>query len=242
VQTVTPIGQLKPGRVTVRGRISGIRSYTSKKGYLVTRATVTDDSGKVACMWFNNNHIATLNPYTIYEFTGTYKESYGKFGLFQSTVRKAWSEEHAIAQSFRPATTPSYTPQKQTKSSSGWGWLVGLAVAGFVIFGGNSSTTTPSSSGSQSTTPASSITSQEDSAPTSSDESPTPKVTAPSNDNLSNDNSYINTYGNEVHSPAYSTDNSVPAGASARCADGTYSFSQSRRGTCSHHGGVSEWL
>jgi hypothetical protein len=25
-------------------------------------------------------------------------------------------------------------------------------------------------------------------------------------------------------------------------ADGTYSFSQSRRGTCSHHGGVAKWL
>ena len=31
---------------------------------------------------------------------------------------------------------------------------------------------------------------------------------------------------------------SKPAGASAQCRDGTYSFSQSRRGTCSHHGGV----
>lgn len=34
----------------------------------------------------------------------------------------------------------------------------------------------------------------------------------------------------------------APAGASARCRDGTYSFSQNRRGTCSHHGGVAEWL
>lgn len=32
-----------------------------------------------------------------------------------------------------------------------------------------------------------------------------------------------------------------PSGASAKCVDGTYSFSQSRRGTCSHHGGVSVW-
>ncbi len=56
---------------------------------------------------------------------------------------------------------------------------------------------------------------------------------------LSNNNYYTNTYGNQVHSPAYS--NSVPAGASAQCGDGTYSFSQSRRGTCSHHGGVAEW-
>jgi hypothetical protein len=34
----------------------------------------------------------------------------------------------------------------------------------------------------------------------------------------------------------------VPAGASAKCRDGTYSFSQHRRGTCSHHGGVGSWL
>jgi len=35
---------------------------------------------------------------------------------------------------------------------------------------------------------------------------------------------------------------SHPAGASALCRDGTYSYSVNRRGTCSHHGGVSEWL
>lgn len=56
---------------------------------------------------------------------------------------------------------------------------------------------------------------------------------------LSNDDYYINSKGNEVHSPALAP--SRPTGASARCADGTYSFSQSRRGTCSHHGGVVEW-
>jgi Protein of unknown function (DUF3761) len=33
-----------------------------------------------------------------------------------------------------------------------------------------------------------------------------------------------------------------PPGATARCRDGTLSFSQHRRGTCSHHGGVAEWL
>jgi|SRR3990167_7517122 len=69
--------------------------------------------------------------------------------------------------------------------------------------------------------------------------SPAPQ---PATNNLSNDNYYKNVDGNTVHSPAYSNDGSVPIGASARCRDGTYSFSQNRRGTCSHHGGVSEWL
>jgi hypothetical protein len=34
----------------------------------------------------------------------------------------------------------------------------------------------------------------------------------------------------------------VPPGATARCVDGTYSFSQHHSGTCSHHGGVAAWL
>ncbi len=34
----------------------------------------------------------------------------------------------------------------------------------------------------------------------------------------------------------------VTSGATAICNDGTYSYSQNRRGTCSHHGGVAQWL
>lgn len=51
---------------------------------------------------------------------------------------------------------------------------------------------------------------------------------------------YVNSAGNTVCSP-YSSP-SAPAGATAQCVDGTYSFSQSRSGTCSHHGGVAQWL
>ena len=39
-----------------------------------------------------------------------------------------------------------------------------------------------------------------------------------------------------------SSHTSPPSGATALCRDGTYSFSQHRRGSCSHHGGVSKWL
>lgn len=51
---------------------------------------------------------------------------------------------------------------------------------------------------------------------------------------------YTNSAGERVQSPTYY--NSTPAGATAICRDGTYSFSRSRRGTCSHHGGVARWL
>ena len=51
---------------------------------------------------------------------------------------------------------------------------------------------------------------------------------------------YTNSYGNTVQSPTRY--NKAPVGATALCRDGSYSFSQSRRGTCSHHGGVAKWL
>ncbi len=68
-----------------------------------------------------------------------------------------------------------------------------------------------------------------------------PSAQTPTSQNgLSNDNYYTNSDGNRVHSPAYS--DTVPAGAKAQCRDGSYSFSQHRQGTCSHHGGVGRWL
>lgn len=66
--------------------------------------------------------------------------------------------------------------------------------------------------------------------------------TAVQNSSLDNNKTYINVDGNQIQSPASSVDGSVPAGATARCGDGTYSFSQHRKGTCSHHGGVEKWL
>jgi hypothetical protein len=41
---------------------------------------------------------------------------------------------------------------------------------------------------------------------------------------------------------ASGADAAPPPGATARCSDGTYSFSQHHSGTCSHHGGVAVWL
>lgn len=64
----------------------------------------------------------------------------------------------------------------------------------------------------------------------------------PSDDNLQEHGTYTNKDGKTVHSPAHTKDGSVPPGASAKCRDGSYSFSQHRSGTCSGHGGVADWL
>jgi hypothetical protein len=69
-----------------------------------------------------------------------------------------------------------------------------------------------------------------------------PPTPAPSESQLVEHGSYINKDGIRVHSPAHTKNGEQPAGASAQCRDGSYSFSKHHQGTCSHHGGVSRWL
>ncbi len=47
---------------------------------------------------------------------------------------------------------------------------------------------------------------------------------------------YTNVSGHRIHRPMHAS--SRPAGATAHCRDGSWSFSEHSRGTCSHHGGV----
>ncbi len=67
---------------------------------------------------------------------------------------------------------------------------------------------------------------------------PTP-VAQPAKIPAAPNETYTNVYGNEVPNP-YAAD-TKPPGATARCRNGEYSFSQNRRGTCSGNGGVEEW-
>lgn len=55
----------------------------------------------------------------------------------------------------------------------------------------------------------------------------------------SGDAYYTNSDGVRVHRPMFA--NHKPDGATAHCADGSYSLCQHHRGTCSYHGGVVQW-
>jgi len=71
-------------------------------------------------------------------------------------------------------------------------------------------------------------------------QAPAPQA-PPSQDSAScGDGYYRNVDGNCISRPVQSDEQ--PAGATAQCRDGSYSFSQNRQGTCSGHGGVARWL
>lgn len=51
---------------------------------------------------------------------------------------------------------------------------------------------------------------------------------------------YLNVSGHCRHRPIFSPHQHL-SGSSAHCRDGSESFSEHHRGTCSHHGGVAFW-
>ncbi|NDI85479.1 DUF3761 domain-containing protein [Undibacterium crateris] len=71
---------------------------------------------------------------------------------------------------------------------------------------------------------------------------PSTQKSEPDESKLTSHKHYTDKAGQNVHAPSKSIDDKVPNGASAKCRDGTYSFSRNHRGTCSHHGGVTRWL
>jgi hypothetical protein len=65
-----------------------------------------------------------------------------------------------------------------------------------------------------------------------------PSCMRPDENKLQTHHCYQNSDGNVVHGPSRRYDGLPPIGATARCRDGTMSFSEHRSGTCSHHGGI----
>lgn len=66
------------------------------------------------------------------------------------------------------------------------------------------------------------------------------KAPVPATGGGASGNSYTNVDGNRISGPVSAA--APPPGATARCNDGTWSFSQHHQGTCSGHGGVAAWL
>jgi hypothetical protein len=77
-------------------------------------------------------------------------------------------------------------------------------------------------------------------APQPSLDQPIPQQQQKSQPKCADNGTYVNSKGETVKHPENCS--SAPQGATAQCRDGTYSFSRSRRGTCSRHGGVAKWL
>ena len=153
-------------------------------------------------------------------------------------------------------------PEQPSPKKPGPGTWVAIAGAVIIAFAWGhstgSSTTSPAAAAPASSQPAADLQTPASTAPDTFDASATYTSTAAADsdddqyastddtdvsgtsDATCDDDSYVSSDGDCVHRPVAAA--TSPEGASAQCNDGTYSFSEHRRGTCSHHGGVGEWL
>lgn len=86
---VVPIGELHPGKVTVKARCETISTRMVRRGMKITTATLVDESGKVNAVWFNQPYRTTqLKGDGEYFFSGTFEFNYNRYQLTNPSVEK----------------------------------------------------------------------------------------------------------------------------------------------------------
>ena len=88
---LAPIADLKPGKVTIRARCESISTRPVRRGLRLTTAVLSDDSGKLNAIWFNQ-------PYRTQQlggsddefyFSGEFEYNYGRYQLTNPTAEIA---------------------------------------------------------------------------------------------------------------------------------------------------------
>jgi ATP-dependent DNA helicase RecG len=88
---LAPIADLKPGKVTIRARCESISTRPVRRGLRLTTAVLSDDSGKLNAIWFNQ-------PYRTQQlggsddefyFSGEFEYNHGRYQLTNPTAEIA---------------------------------------------------------------------------------------------------------------------------------------------------------
>lgn len=89
---VAAIANIRPGKVTVKGIVSAIRTRRVRRGLHITEASITDETGKVAVVWFNQPYrAAQLKSDEPFCMSGEFSLQNNKYQLINPSVEKAAS-------------------------------------------------------------------------------------------------------------------------------------------------------
>ncbi len=95
---LTTIAAIRPGNVTLRGKFEDIRSRRVRRGMTVTEATLSDATGKVAVVWFNQGYraqqIATNKEFLV---SGEFGLQRNKYQLVSPSVEAVDGEGISVA-------------------------------------------------------------------------------------------------------------------------------------------------
>lgn len=88
---VTPIGQLKPGKVTIKARCESINTRPVRRGLRLTTAVLADDTGKLNAIWFNRPYRTQQlgGSSDEFYFSGEFEYNYNKYQLTNPSTELA---------------------------------------------------------------------------------------------------------------------------------------------------------
>lgn len=87
---IVPIGDIHPGKVTIKARCEKITTRMVRRGLKITTATLVDDSGKLQATWFNQPYRTTQlkNPDEEFFFSGEFEFNFNKYQLTNPSAEK----------------------------------------------------------------------------------------------------------------------------------------------------------
>lgn len=91
--SIQPIGSISPGKVSLRGKFSDIKTKRVRRGLHLTEAVLRDKSGAVAVVWFNQPYRSSqLEKATEWLVSGDFKLSGNKYQLQNPSVEAVDSD------------------------------------------------------------------------------------------------------------------------------------------------------
>ena len=86
---ITKISDIAPGKVTIRARCEKISTRPVRRGLKVTTATLSDETGKIQAVWFNQPYRETqLKSGEEFYFSGEFEFSYNRYQLTSPSCEK----------------------------------------------------------------------------------------------------------------------------------------------------------
>ncbi len=84
----TSIAEMQPGKVVIRGKVSDLKTrQTRRRNLTITEGTVSDKSGSVSVVWFNQRYREhQFAPGVEYFFTGNFELRNGRYSLISPTT------------------------------------------------------------------------------------------------------------------------------------------------------------
>lgn len=87
---VTRIADIKPGKVTVKAKCEKVETRPVRRGMRVTTATLSDETGKIQAVWFNQPYrAAQLAKGDWFFYSGEFEFSYNRYQLTNPSAEKA---------------------------------------------------------------------------------------------------------------------------------------------------------